>query len=81
MNPLALTPELLPELIARLTPRQREIVHLLAEGRSNKHIATILSISQRTIKNHTRRACERLELENRTQLIVIYVMWKTIGVQ
>ena len=76
MNPLTLAPEVIPDLIARLTPRQLEIVGLLAQGQSTKHTATILSISSETVKRHIYRACQKMELENRTQLIVVFTMWE-----
>jgi DNA-binding CsgD family transcriptional regulator len=79
MNPLTLSPSLLPNLVARLTPRQLEIVALLAEGKSNKEIATLLSIGTRTIKFHIKRACNKIEADNRTQLIVVFAMWKAIS--
>jgi Response regulator containing a CheY-like receiver domain and an HTH DNA-binding domain len=76
MNPLSITPSLLPGLVARLTPRQLEIVGLLAEGHSNKTIAAILSINWLTVRTHIHNACERLGVDNRIQLIVIFAMWK-----
>ena len=76
MNPLAVAPELLPNLIARLTPRQLEIVELLAQGNNNKEVASILSIRRGTVEGHIVRACQKLRLENRIQLIVVFVMWK-----
>ena len=75
MNPLLITSATLPEMISRLTPRQLEIVGLLAEGHSNKMIATILSISRHAVKRHIYRACLKTEL-NRIQLIVMFVMWR-----
>ena len=38
--------------LSRLTPRQREIMTLVLDGRPNKNIATDLHISQRTVENH-----------------------------
>lgn len=76
MNPLALTPDVLPVMIARLTPRQLEIVQLLAQGENNREIASILSIGVPTIKGHIHRACHKLNLDNRIQLVVVYAMWR-----
>ncbi|MGB1028015.1 MAG: response regulator transcription factor, partial [Rhodospirillaceae bacterium] len=53
--------------ITRLPRRQREVLHLLAEGRSNKAIARMLGISEATVKTHVRVLCEKLGAENRTQ--------------
>jgi len=76
MNPLALAPEAIPELMSRLTPRQLEVVGLLAQGQSTKQTSTILSISSETVKRHIYRACQKMEIENRVQLIVIFTMCK-----
>ena len=52
-----------------LTPRQREIVQLLAEGRSAKETASILHLSPRTVEFHKYRLMERLGIENTAQLL------------
>ena len=76
MNPLVLAPEAIPNLISRLTPRQLEVVGLLAQGQTTKQISSILSISIETVKSHIYAACRKMEIENRIQLIVIFTMWK-----
>lgn len=75
LNPLALSPVELSGMVARLTPRQTDVVDLLARGFSIKYTAHILSISPATVKDHVRKACLRLELENRVQLTVVYSMY------
>jgi len=65
-----------PKTINQLTPRQLEIIALLAEEYSNKNIATILSISGETVKKHIFKARRKMNLENRIQLIVMFVMWR-----
>jgi DNA-binding NarL/FixJ family response regulator len=52
---------------ALLSPRLIEVAQLLAEGRSNKEIATALDISEPTVKKHVTRLLERLGLEDRLQ--------------
>ena len=79
MNPLTLAPEVIPDLIARLTPRQLEVIGLLAQGQSNKQTGEILSIGGATVRTHIQNACKRLDVDNRTQLIVIFSMWKAIN--
>jgi len=54
----------LPEI--RLTPRQQEILHLLAQGMSNKVIASELDISENTIKGHLRDVFRLFRVTNRT---------------
>lgn len=52
-----------------LTPRQREILQLLAEGRSAKEIAALLSISARTVEFHKYQMMEAHSLHSATDLI------------
>jgi len=53
----------------RLTPRQREILQLLAEGRSAKEIAATLGISSRTVEFHKYQMMESLRIHNSAELI------------
>lgn len=76
MDPLTVAPLHLQELINRLTPRQMEIVELLARGYSQRYIATLLSISSETVKTHIHKMINKLEAVNRIQVIVIYVVWR-----
>ncbi|MBL0727282.1 alpha/beta fold hydrolase [Piscinibacter sp. HJYY11] len=55
---------------AGLTPRQRELLELLAQGRDNAQIAAALSLSDKTVRNHVSRLLAQLEVENRSQAIV-----------
>lgn len=52
-----------------LTPRQREVLQLVAEGRSAKEIAAILHISTRTAEFHKARLMESLRLQSTAQLV------------
>lgn len=51
-----------------LTAREQEILSLVAKGLSNKEIATQLSISEYTVKNHLKNIMQKLHLSNRVQL-------------
>jgi DNA-binding NarL/FixJ family response regulator len=55
--------------VARLSPRQREVLQLLAEGRSAKEVAAALAISARTVEFHKYQIMELLRLQNSTELI------------
>jgi two-component system, NarL family, response regulator LiaR len=53
-----------------LTPRETEVLRHLALGRTNKDIATAMSVSEETIKTHVGHLLAKLGAENRTQAIV-----------
>ncbi len=57
---------------AGLTPREKEIVQLVAEGLSNAQIAERLYISNGTVRNHISTILEKTGLEHRTQIAVRY---------
>ena len=52
-----------------LTSREREVLQLLAEGRSNREIAAELSISIKTVETHRSNMMNKLELSSKTELI------------
>jgi DNA-binding NarL/FixJ family response regulator len=64
----ALDPEVVRQLVARrgplaeLTPREREVLALMAEGRSNAGIATALVITESAVEKHVGRIFEKLQL-------------------
>jgi DNA-binding NarL/FixJ family response regulator len=55
--------------MGRLTPRQRDVIRLLAEGRTMKEIAATLQISPRTAETHKYQALEALGLKTTADLI------------
>ena len=55
--------------LTRLTPRQREVLQLLAEGRSAKDIASVLKISPRTVEFHKYRIMEDLGIKTVAELV------------
>jgi DNA-binding NarL/FixJ family response regulator len=62
-------PEAANDPVGSLTPRQREVLQLVAEGQSAKEIAALLSISARTVEFHKYQMMETLGLRNNTELI------------
>lgn len=60
-------PPSLSPILELLTPREKEILQLVAQGASNKHIATSLNIAEGTVKNHLHHVLEKLQLRNRAQ--------------
>ncbi|MFB2838238.1 response regulator [Floridanema evergladense] len=70
-----ITPEpspTLPSNLVDLTPREKEILHWIAKGASNREIAEALYISEKTVRNHVTNILSRLGLRDRTQA-AIYV--------
>ncbi len=55
--------------IARLTPRQREILQLIAEGSSTKEIAVKLGLSAKTVETHRAQLMSRLQIQNVAGLV------------
>ena len=53
-----------------LTPREIEVVELVMQGKSNKQIASSLFLTEGTVKNYISRILDKLELNNRTELVV-----------
>lgn len=74
-----ITPDLAAELVgtagqeadpvAAITPRQREILELLADGKSAKEIASVLGLSARTVEDHKYRLMESLGIDTSAELI------------
>ena len=53
----------------RLTPREREVFHLIAEGLTTKEIARKLDISAKTAENHRARVLDKLDVRNTAELV------------
>jgi two-component system, NarL family, response regulator NreC len=60
-----------------LTDREKEILQLLAEGHSNKEIATMLNLSTNTVETHRTRLMQKLNLHSSAE-IVLYAVRKRI---
>jgi len=57
------------DLFKKISPRQREILQLLAEGKSGKEIASLLNISARTVEFHKYRMMEQLNIKTSAELV------------
>ncbi len=57
------------DLFKKISPRQREILQLLAEGKSGKEIASILNISARTVEFHKYRMMEQVNIKTSAELV------------
>ncbi len=58
-----------PTSLERLTPRQREVLQLIAEGRSTKEIAKTLAISIKTVEMHRQQLREALDIHDTASLV------------
>jgi DNA-binding NarL/FixJ family response regulator len=56
--------------VAQLTPREKDVLHLIADGSTNRDIAQQLYISEGTVKSHVTHLLTRLNFRNRAQLAI-----------
>lgn len=59
-----------PHELEELTPREKEVLRLIANGANNREIAQKLFISERTVKNHVTSILTQLNLRDRTQAAI-----------
>jgi NarL family two-component system response regulator LiaR len=59
--------------LEQLTPRERDVLGLIAQGRSNKRVALELGISEKTVKAHVGHVLAKLGVSDRTQAAVLAV--------
>ncbi|QFI77364.1 response regulator transcription factor [Bradyrhizobium betae] len=56
------------------TPRERELMMLIARGMQNKNIAYELKISENTVRAHIGNIMRKYRIQNRTQIAIIYAL-------
>jgi DNA-binding NarL/FixJ family response regulator len=67
------TPDPEERKIAQLTPREREMIELICEGLKNKEVSSRLHISEATVAHHLSSIYRKLEVEDRTSLVIYAV--------
>jgi DNA-binding NarL/FixJ family response regulator len=67
---LPIKPAPFPPQLAELSPRERQVLRLLAKGENNREIAKSLYITEKTVKNYVSQILNRLGLGNRTQVAI-----------
>jgi DNA-binding NarL/FixJ family response regulator len=65
-----LKPSLPEEVFPELTPREREVLELIAQGASNSQIAETLVITDKTVRNHITSIFSKLQVADRAQAII-----------
>lgn len=71
LPPEANQPEELPPGLTELTPREREVLRMIAQGASNREIAQLLFLSEGTVRNHISHILNRLNVRDRTQAAIV----------
>lgn len=69
------------DLLATLSPRQREVLRLIAEGRTTKQIAQVLEISVKTVETHRSQLMERLNIHDVAGLVRYAIIVGLIDVE
>ena len=64
--------------LAELTPREREVLELLAQGLSNAEIADALTLERTTVKTHVQRILTKLGARNRVEIVIVAYEWGLI---
>lgn len=62
-----------PDRLTRLSPQERAILPLLAEGKTNKEIAISLRLSDKTVKNYLANIFDKLHVKRRTEAVTWYI--------
>jgi DNA-binding NarL/FixJ family response regulator len=62
-----------------LSDREKEVLQLLAEGKTNKEVATVLNLSPYTVETHRTHIMQKLNLHNTAEIVLYAVRKKLIS--
>ena len=79
-SPMRVRDQKMRPRISTLTPREREILKLLAEGNSVKEIAVLLGLSVKTVEAHKFNLMRKLDIHNKAQLVTYAIQKKIIKI-
>src|SRR6266702_4432888 len=71
----------MPERPEPLTPREMDVLRLLAQGQSNKEIARTLHLVEETVKDHVRHILAKLGVKSRTQAVLAAIRLRIVSPQ
>ena len=62
-----------------LTAREKEVLQLLAEGKTNKEVATLLDVSPYTVESHRTKLMQKLTIHNTAEIVLYAVRKKLVS--
>ena len=64
------------EQLNKLTPREREVLKIIGQGRTTKQVAEELGLSVATVGNHRKHICKKLELHSTAELVAFAAQYR-----
>jgi two-component system response regulator DevR len=62
-----------PNLVDRLSPQERRVLALIAEGKTNKEVGGAMNLSEKTVKNYLANVFDKLNISRRSQATALYI--------
>jgi DNA-binding NarL/FixJ family response regulator len=73
------SPDTSVSILERLSNRELEVLRLIGEGHSTRHIAAVLHVSIKTVESHRAHVKEKLQLNDTTELVRYAMQWVEHG--